>query len=181
MEIISLRAKAQEEMGGSSSRVGFFGDPEWVIGGAIAAGLVGALISNSKTKKGLEFLKEAALRHEKLKSMGKLIDISLIEGIDRPIPARWRGVKSTEKRYFSSGGFVIPEDEFVWVESDEKIIAVRWSMVESYEFINLSAQKYSELMSEHEISFDGEFYKHKEINFKNLVDAVDSAKKFNLY
>lgn len=94
LQIISLKAKAQEEMGGISSATGFLGPPEWAIGGAIALGVVGALISNSKTKKGFELLKEAATKTEKLKLSGIFFDISSIEGIANPIPTRWRAMQN---------------------------------------------------------------------------------------
>lgn len=89
-EVRLLRAKAQEEMGGFSTGLGFWGSPGWVIGGAAALGAVESLISNSKMKKGLELLKEAAEKYEKLKATGVLFGVSLINGIDSPNPAKWR-------------------------------------------------------------------------------------------
>jgi len=89
-EVLLLRAKAQEKMGGFSTGLGFLGSPGWVMGGATALGVVESLISNSKIKKGLELLKEAAEKHETLKTQGVFFAISSIDGIDQPNPANWR-------------------------------------------------------------------------------------------
>jgi hypothetical protein len=94
--VLLLRAKAQEEMGGFSTGLGFWGSPGWVIGGAAALGFVESLISNSKVKKGLELLKTAAEKHENLKTKGAFFPISSIDGIDRPNPSNWRATQVSQ-------------------------------------------------------------------------------------
>ncbi len=95
-QVLLLKAKAQEELGGFSTGLGFWGSPGWVVGGAAALGFVESLISNSKMKKGLELLKEAAIKQEQLRAKGSFFDISAIEGISRPNPAAWRATQVTE-------------------------------------------------------------------------------------
>lgn len=95
-EVLLLRAKAHEEMGGFSTGLGFWGSPGWVIGGAAALGFVESLISNSKIKKGLELLKAATEKHENLKTKGAFFPISSIDGIDRPNPSHWRATQVSQ-------------------------------------------------------------------------------------
>lgn len=95
-QVLLLRARAQEELGGFSTGLGFWGSPGWVIGGATALGFVESLISNSKMKKGLVLLKEAAQKFERLKTKGSFFDIGVIEGLSRPNPASWRATTVAE-------------------------------------------------------------------------------------
>ncbi len=163
-QVLLLRAKAQEEMGGFSTGLGFWGSPGWVVGGAAALGFVESLISNSKMKKGLALLKEAALKQQQLRTKGSFFDITAIDGIARPNPAEWRATRAAEfqidlnpmglieksqiiQRYdisqkkIANGvatvtgpvGFVHSEEEFVWVEAEDRPVAVRWSSVEHYQ------------------------------------------------
>ena len=95
-QVLLLRAKAQEELGGFTTGLGFWGSPGWVIGGAAALGFVESLISNSKTKKGLELLKEAAQKYEQLNGKGSFFAIGSIEGISQPNPATWHATQVAE-------------------------------------------------------------------------------------
>jgi hypothetical protein len=92
-EILSLRAKAQETMGGFSTGLGFWGSPGWAIGGAAILGFAESLISNSKMKNGLNILKEVAAKVEELKSKGVFFDIAVIRGIHWARPGDWRAVQ----------------------------------------------------------------------------------------
>lgn len=89
-QIFLLRTKAQEELGGFSTGLGFWGSPGWVIGGAAVLGFAESLVSNSKMKKGFNILKEAAVKLEQLKTKGVFFNVSAIEGIDRACPGDWR-------------------------------------------------------------------------------------------
>jgi hypothetical protein len=95
-QVLLLKAKAQEELGGFSTGLGFWGSPGWVIGGAAALGFVESLISNSKMKKGLEILKDAAVKHEQLKAKGTFFGVSEIDGVARPNPATWKATQASE-------------------------------------------------------------------------------------
>ena len=160
-KMLLLKANAREALGGFSTGVGFWGSPGWAIGGAVALGLVESAISDSKIKKGLEMLKEAALIQEKLKNMGKLFSISLIDGIADPTPTRWRspfvsqlqetlnevvnkhhnphgyGVVAQKARLIQQFlqddlNYIYNEEEFVRVEVDGQLMSIRWSFVECY-------------------------------------------------
>ncbi len=90
-KLMALRAKAQEELGGFSTGIGFLGSPGWVVGSATALGVLESLVSDSKAKKGVLLLKEATAFHENLQHQGLFFDISTISGIDSPHPANWYG------------------------------------------------------------------------------------------
>ncbi|HMJ27712.1 MAG TPA: hypothetical protein VK512_03235 [Xanthobacteraceae bacterium] len=92
-QIFALRAKAQNEMGGFSTGLGFWGSPGWVIGGAAVLGLAESLISNSKMKDGLAILQQVAAKAEHLKSKGKFFDVAEIEGIQWARPGDWRAIQ----------------------------------------------------------------------------------------
>jgi hypothetical protein len=92
-EILSLRAKAQEALGGFSTGLGFWGSPSWAIGGAAILGFAESLISNSKTKEGLKVLQEVAVKVEHLKRKGLYFDIAMIEGIYWARPGEWRAIQ----------------------------------------------------------------------------------------
>ena len=88
-EIMKLRARAQEELGGFTTGIGFLGSPAWVAGGAALLGVIEGLISNSKSKSGIALLKDAALKYERTKAKGLFFPISEIQGISEPTPLHW--------------------------------------------------------------------------------------------
>jgi hypothetical protein len=132
-QYLALKAKAQEELGGFSSGIGFWGSPEWAIGGAAALGLVESLISNAKTKKGLQTLNEAAQMQAKMRSMGVFFEIHSISGNWQHDPYAWRVVQPSEDADSAHTSFIHNGDEFIWVEIDELPTAIRWSSVLSYQ------------------------------------------------
>ena len=169
-KLFSLRAKAQEELGGFSTGIGFLGSPSWVLWSAAALGTLESIISGSKAKKGVLLLKEASASHENLQQNGILFDISAISGIDSPNPANWRAqglytfnfdlnsmgmkkkIKFSTSRNLSAHqisqimqedeGLVTEEaevsfnhdgDEFIWIQIDGELTALRWCYVVSYQ------------------------------------------------
>jgi|GEM_PF-2854878 len=132
-QFLTLKAKAQEELGGFSSGIGFWGSPEWAIGGAAALGLVESLISNAKTKKGLETLNEAARMQAKMRSMGVFFEIHSISGNWQHDPYAWRAFQPAEDADSVPTSFIHSGDEFIWVEIAELPTAIRWSSVLSYQ------------------------------------------------
>jgi hypothetical protein len=164
-EIAGMRAMAQEEMGGFSAGLSFWGSPGWAIGGAAILGIAESLVSNSKMKKGLAILKEVALKMEQLKSNYALVAIADIRGIHLAQPGEWRAtdtrhveietrqpgateyvgrflraaIKNTDIEPFreveSVGHHYVHDDsEFVNCEVNGALVAVRWSLVERYQF-----------------------------------------------
>lgn len=95
-QVLLLRAKAQEEMGGFTTGLGFWGSPGWVIGGAATLGFVESLVSNSKMKKGLKLLKDAAQKFEHVRKKGTFFAISSIEEIAKPSPGAWHATHVAE-------------------------------------------------------------------------------------
>lgn len=190
-EVLTLRAKGYELTGGVSTGIGFWGSPEWAIGGALALGFLESMVSSSKAKEGIRLIAEARIKRDKLITQGKLFDISTIENITLPKPSEWRAphvgkqsVKFTEMYMQDRKNFVekhkLPEsyvhnppqgftsipvkiwcvaldDDFVNVEADGEIVAIRWSSVESYKLTsheNLPLTD-AQLMDANNIAFDG--------------------------
>ena len=168
-EITSLRARAQEELSGFTTGLGFLGSPGWVIGSAAVLGVMESIVSDSKAKQGLLLLKEAAEKYKALQQKGVLFNVSKIEGIDNPDPATWHA-NGTYTVYFDlnvmsdsemsafynkrdmdmqqrmqfrreTDGLVTEEVEasfshdgsdFVWIDIDGQLTALRWEYVETY-------------------------------------------------
>lgn len=104
-KIVTLRSKAQEELGGFTTGIGFLGSPAWVFGSAAVLGVLESIVSDKKAKKGILHLKEAQKMHEDLQKNGVLFEISVIEGIENPDPANWRADSVYEISFdFSSMG-----------------------------------------------------------------------------
>jgi hypothetical protein len=96
-EIARLKAEAQEELSGVSAGLVPFGSAGWVMGGAFAIGLIESLITNSKAKKGIELVREAATKYELLKQTGVMFDVSAISGLEEPSPDQWTCTIKSEK------------------------------------------------------------------------------------
>ena len=88
-QILTLRAKAEEELGGFSSGLGFLGSPGWVIGGAAALGAIESIVSSGKRKKGLVLLRDASMKYQALKNRGTFFAVSEIDGINLASPSAW--------------------------------------------------------------------------------------------
>lgn len=163
----SLKATAQEQLGGFSTGIGFLGSPTWVLGGIAALGALESVVSNSKVKKGLGLLKEAAEKEKQLATKGILFPIAPIVGIDSPRVAAWKATEVSEiqldlqamgfierakaieqhglsAKQARSGvatinapiAYVHNDEEFVWLEVNRRIRAVRWNFIETYELFD---------------------------------------------
>jgi len=168
-EIASLRAKAQEELSGFTTGLGFWGSPGWVIGSAAALGVMESLVSDSKAKQGFLLLKEAVNKYKVLQQKGVLFDVSIIDGIDNPDPSTWhangtytvdfdlnvmsdpeiaifydeRDMDMHQRMQFRQettglvteevdGSFSHDGSDFVWLNIDGQLTALRWDYVETY-------------------------------------------------
>jgi len=134
-KILSLKAQAGEQLSGFSSGIGFWGSPEWAIGGAVALGLVESVITNGKAKVGLKFLNEAKLVETKMKGLGIFFDIYAISAIWKVDPNAWRVELPLENSESETTAFIHDGDEYIWVEVDGQPMAIRWSSVESYQIV----------------------------------------------
>jgi hypothetical protein len=85
----ALIARAQTQLQGFSSPVGFIGSPGWVIGGSIVSGVISSAISNAAIQAGIATLNEAAPVLARIRESGVWFSISQIEGIERPYPGGW--------------------------------------------------------------------------------------------
>ena len=104
-KIVTLRSKAQEELGGFTTGIGFLGSPAWVLGSVAVLGVLESIVLDKKAKKGILLLKEAQKMHDDLQKKGVLFEISEIEGIENPDPANWRAESVYEISFdFSSMG-----------------------------------------------------------------------------
>ena len=168
-KIASLRAEAQEELGGFTTGLGFWGSPGWVIGGAAALGVMESIVSDSKAKQGFLLLQVAAEKYKELQQKGVLLDVSKIKGIDDPDPTNWhanvtrtvnvdlKAMSDSEKTAFyderqmdmhqrmqfrrETDGLVTKEvkasfshdgSDFVWIDINGQLTALRWEYVETY-------------------------------------------------
>jgi hypothetical protein len=95
-----LTALAQQQLGGFSTGLGFWGSPEWAIGGAIGLGILEGAISNAKAKEGVVTLQRANEALQALRSSGALYSVRDIQNITVPIPTGWfaqgRGKKTVQ-------------------------------------------------------------------------------------
>ena len=96
-EHLSLKMNGIKKLGGVSSGIGFWGSPEWGIGGSIALGVIESIISTGVQQEGLKMIADANKLMEKAISGGALIDISHIRNVDKPFPAKWIGYISGDK------------------------------------------------------------------------------------
>ena len=85
--------RAQGQLGGVSSGIGFIGSPEWVIGGAVVSGLLTSALSNAATKAGVETLNQAAQVLEQIRLQRISFEVGEIERIDLPHPKAWLGIR----------------------------------------------------------------------------------------
>ncbi|GAC1418392.1 MAG: hypothetical protein NVSMB6_20500 [Burkholderiaceae bacterium] len=53
--------------------------------------MISGLLSNSKAKRGVALLQEAAALHDKILDTGVLFSPEAIKNIERPFPAGWSG------------------------------------------------------------------------------------------
>jgi len=135
-QFLSLKAKAQQELGGFSTGIGFWGSPEWAIGGAAALGLVESLVSNAKAKQGLKTLNEAEQAQTRLRTLGVFFDIHAIDGIWQPDPSAWRAAHDSGDPDLGTVAYIHSGDEFIWIEAEDQPIAVRWASIENYRLIS---------------------------------------------
>ena len=77
-EINSLKAQASNELKGFSTGIGFWGSPDWVVGGALALGAVESMISNAKQKTGLRLLRLAAEKFNQLPNNSVFVSVDRI-------------------------------------------------------------------------------------------------------
>lgn len=88
-ELRSLNATAQQQLSGVSTGIGFWGSPEWAIGGALALGFLENAASNAKAKEGVATLQKAQTLSKQLRNEGKFYKVSSIQNVEVANPANW--------------------------------------------------------------------------------------------
>lgn len=87
----AMLAQAQQELGGSSSSIGLFGSPGWVLGGAMVLGALESVLNSAKAQEGVRTLGRAneALKH--LRERGETFPFNQLRNLSTPNPSAWVG------------------------------------------------------------------------------------------
>lgn len=99
-EIAILRQQALKNLGGVTTGVGFWGSPEWAIGGALALGLIEGLLSGAAREKASAILQDVQQKTSELARSGKMIDCAAMSGMDAADPRAWSGTETVEEPVF---------------------------------------------------------------------------------
>lgn len=82
-------ATAQQQLGGVSTGLGFWGSPGWAIGGAVVLGLVESALSSAKAKEGIQTLETANKLLADIRRKAQIFDLDDVENVAVPSPAGW--------------------------------------------------------------------------------------------
>jgi hypothetical protein len=84
-----LQAEARKNLGGVSTGLGFWGSPGWVLGGALALGLLESAASGIAATQGFQQLQEVEEIEQEIRGRGCFIPVGSIDNVDYPIPRLW--------------------------------------------------------------------------------------------
>lgn len=148
----ALQAEAHKKLGGVSTGLGFWGSPGWVLGGALALGLLESAASAKMAEQGLRQLEEVEELIQTVRDTGCFIPVGSIRKIDYPIPSLWIAedsgfISRVEQAaanvddWLINGADIVP----VWfIHNGEPFIRVKtsqggelfltWDKVEQYSF-----------------------------------------------
>lgn len=146
-----ITANAHEELKGVNLGIGFIGSPEWAIGGGMAVGLLSGLIANSKAKKGIALLKEAADLQDRILDMGVMFMPEAIKNIERPFPSGWSGehfdgepktVYGRVPTASSNRGaqYIALTNDLAIFEVSGKALWIRMSTISSYSVVGINVR-----------------------------------------
>jgi hypothetical protein len=85
----SLLMKAQQQLGGVSTGISFWGSPAWAIGGAAVLGMLERAASNAQNKEGIANLERANGLLREMRRHAKWFPIDQMDGIRTPNPSAW--------------------------------------------------------------------------------------------
>lgn len=126
----ALRLSAAGNLGGVSTGIGFWGSPEWALGGALALGILENVANNAAAKKGMSQMEECNQLMASAQRDGMFLSVRHIHSIATPQPGLWRGVVSRgsiKSSYAHSG------EPFVLVRtSDNETVCLAWEKVEAF-------------------------------------------------
>ena len=169
----ALRATAAGNFGGVSTGIGFWGSPEWALGGALALGIVEGLASNAAAKKGMSQLEEAVHLMASAQKSGTYVPVRDIQNIEVPQPGLWRGVvKQTVLKSYAHSG----EPFILACTVEEGVICLAWEKVESFLPPPILQLNDAQLSEQYGITFDGKHYWYESYRYDKLPDAIGYAK-----
>jgi hypothetical protein len=85
----SLLMRAQQQLGGVSTGISFWGSPAWAIGGAAVLGMLERAASNAQSKEGIANLERANGLLREIRRHAKWFPIDQTDGIQTPNPSAW--------------------------------------------------------------------------------------------
>ncbi len=167
----ALRAVAAENLAGVSTGIGFWGSPEWALGGALALGLLEGIASSAAAKKGMSQLEEANQLSAAAQKESEFVPVCDIQNIAVPHPGSWRAVLNANRKWYAHNGA-----SFITVRtSEEGVICLAWDKVESFLAPQPMQPSEKQLMEQYGITFDGVRYCYKVQRYDKLSDAIGLA------
>lgn len=148
----NLRSQAHQELKGLDLGIGFIGSPEFALGGALVTGIIWGLVSNTKAKRGVALLQEAAQLQDRIVSQGVLFPCEQINNIERPFPDAWSGMHADGSQQLVYGGKTPTisnsvEKEYIWLpqelgifEVNGKEVWVRISAIATYNLVGMAGK-----------------------------------------
>lgn len=122
-------AQAQEQLGGVSSGLGFYGGPGWVIGASLALGVLEGIASSAKAQEGRKTLQLAGKAFESVRRGGRMFPIGKVANLDLPQPTAWEATSEGQR-------FAVLGDDFVGLQDGVgHLLQVRWASVTAYRAI----------------------------------------------
>jgi hypothetical protein len=85
----NLLALAQQQFGGGSSGLGFWGSPAWVIGASTVQGFLERAASGAKAKVGVATLERANNLLDRIRKSARIFSIREIDNVEIPNPFAW--------------------------------------------------------------------------------------------
>ena len=169
----ALRIAASQNLGGGSTGIGFWGSPQWALGGALALGILEGIANNAAAKKGISQLEEANHALTAAKNDGAFIPVEDIQNIAVPQPELWRGIakNSALKSYSHSGEhFILARDLEVGP------IYLAWEKIESFVPPPIPQIDVAQQMEQFGITFDGKRYFYGTYRHEQLANVISFAK-----
>lgn len=167
----ALRAAAAQSLAGVSTGIGFWGSPEWALGGALALGILEGIASSAAAKKGMSQLEEANQLSVAAQKESEFVPVCDIQNISVPHPGNWRAVHKVNRKWYAYNG-----DPFITVRtSEEGVISLAWDKVESFLAPKPMQPSDKQLMEQYGITFDGVRYCFETNRYDKLSDAIGFA------
>lgn len=152
--------------------MGFWGSPEWALGGAFAMGILEGIASNAAAKKGMSQLEESSQLMDSAERDGAYIPIQDIQNIGVPRPSWWKG--SAKRAGLTS--YAHSGEPFILVRTiEEGAICIAWEKVESFLPPPVRQLDDSQLMEQYGITFDGKQYFYGIHRYDQLANAISYA------